>query len=231
MTIKVLHILPDFASAGAERMAVNLMTTLDHNTFNVAGISLFDRIGSELEAVLDSNNIPVWYLGKRPGPDLRMFHRIANVIREFQPDIVHTHRYVLRYSLLPVINNHVLGRVHTIHSVAKKDVTRMGRIINQFAFSMGFLPVTMSRVVRESMPEVYNTKRIKEVSYGIDLSKFRKPNISRETWRSREEFRENDFLFIHIGRFTAAKNHETLLKAFSQVVAINPQAHLLLVGT
>ena len=41
---------------------------------------------------------------------------------------------------------------------------------------------------------------------------------------------ENDFVVAHVGRFSKQKNHSFLLDVFSEIVEINPDSVLLLVG-
>ena len=41
--------------------------------------------------------VRVWYLDKRPGCDLRIWPRLARVLAEFRPDVLHTHLSILQY--------------------------------------------------------------------------------------------------------------------------------------
>ena len=77
--IQILHIIPNFGPGGAERLAVHLMQSLNRERFEVAAVSMFDRVGCDLEAMLERSGIPVWYLGKRRGFDPRMYSRIDAV--------------------------------------------------------------------------------------------------------------------------------------------------------
>ena len=44
--IKILHIIPKFDPAGAERLLVNLLEAFDHEWFEVAAVSLYPESGT-----------------------------------------------------------------------------------------------------------------------------------------------------------------------------------------
>lgn len=228
--IKVLHILPNFGPGGAERMAVHLMQSLNRERFEVAAVSMFDRVGSYLEAMLEGSGIPVWYLGKRRGFDPRMYSRIDAVLRRFRPHIVHTHRYVLRYALPPVVYRRIRGKVHTVHSLAEKEVDAPGKLVHRLAFRSGVVPVAISQAVRASIERVYGLGSLPLILNGVPLQTYRQPAVGREEWRRREALCPEDLVFVSIGRLAPEKNHQLLLDAFARVAEIEGQALLLLAG-
>jgi len=59
---------------------------------------------------------------------------------------------------------------------------------------------------------------------------YRHPQVSGEVWRGREGFAPEDVLFVCVASLKPQKNHALLLEAFSQGLASEPRAHLLLVG-
>ncbi|HHU17679.1 MAG TPA: glycosyltransferase family 4 protein, partial [Clostridiales bacterium] len=59
---------------------------------------------------------------------------------------------------------------------------------------------------------------------GIDLSKFEKvksaPQSVIDEWKKSFRLKENDFAFVYAAEFSTRKNHELLLKGFTQALAI-----------
>ena len=145
--LRVLHILPNFGPGGAERMAVNLMCGLVQDGFDVAAVSLYDRQGTDLELMLEERGIPVWYLGKRRGFDPRMYIRLERVLRRLQPDVIHTHLYVLRYLWPLSAYRHATARIHTVHNIAEKEVDAAGRCLHYVAFRTGVVPVAIAHIL------------------------------------------------------------------------------------
>ena len=228
--VHVLHILPNFGFGGAERMAMHLMLNLNKSLYEVASVSLYDRQGTDIEAALDQAGIRVWYLGKHLGFDHRMFWRLGKVLREFRPDVVHTHRYVLRY-LLPWIAVR-LGRiwVHTVHNVAEKEVDLIGRWIHSIAFRLGVVPVAIAEEVKYSLKKVYSLRSVPLIPNGISLADFALDKGIRKIWRTREGFEDGHLLYVYVARLSPQKDPFCLLHAFAIAVSQNDNLRLLIVG-
>lgn len=228
--IRVLHVVPDFRPGGAERMVVHLIRSLDDREFQVGVVSLYGPTGSELERELADNSIPVWYLGKSSGLDLRMFGLLNGIFRKFRPHIIHTHLYVGRY-VWPVAKFCGISRlVHTVHSVASREATRLGQLIQYVAFHTGVVPVAIAAEVYRSVRKVYRTKICHYIPNGIPLEVYQSSNLTPHQWRSQEGFSLDSLLFVNVARLSPPKNHKLLIEAFACVSRIVPDVHLLLVG-
>jgi len=94
--VRILHIIPNFGPGGAERMLVNLLEAFDRERFEVKAVSLYPESGTILEKEIREKEFKVFYLNKRQGLDLRMIPQLYHLFCVFRPDVVHTHRYVLR---------------------------------------------------------------------------------------------------------------------------------------
>lgn len=229
--LRVLHIIPNFGSGGAERMAVNLMCGLAKRGLDVGAVSLFDRSDTDLEAELDAAGIPAWYLGKRLGFDARVYAKLGRVLRQFQPDVVHTHLSVLRYAWPLPAYQQVRVKVHTVHNVADKEVDRPGRWIHFLAFRTGVVPVSIAEAVSTSLGKVYGLAQVPLIPNGIPVSQYTTPKVLPTIWRRQEGLSERGFVFVSIGRLAAQKNPFLLLKSFSEgPAAIDAEAQLVLVG-
>src|SRR3954462_2751953 len=89
--IRLLQVVPTLQCGGAERMVVNLMTQLDRQRVEVGAIILGPSEGGTLERSLQEGGFPIWCLGKGGAFDPQVPSRIRRIVREFQPDIVHSH--------------------------------------------------------------------------------------------------------------------------------------------
>jgi hypothetical protein len=82
----VLHALPGLGSGGAERMAANVVRTLDRERCEAGVISLLNPpFGTDPEETIAQDEIPVWHLGKRRSFDPRTFARLARALDRFGP--------------------------------------------------------------------------------------------------------------------------------------------------
>lgn len=228
--IKVMQIVPMIGPGGAERVAVDLVSGLDRHRFEVALISIWRRIGCELEQTLDKCDVRVEYLGKGWGFDGRTYHRLHRVLKEYRPDIVHTHLQVLRYALPSLLLLKHMTSLHTVHNLAEREIEPRARCIQRYALGHGVVPVAVSEEVAHSLKQLYGVPRCRVIPNGIATHHYSRPQIARSEWRTKEGFRDGQVLFVCVARFGVQKNHSLLLKAFAQGPASDPNAHLVLVG-
>jgi len=229
--IRVLHVVSDFRSGGAERVAANLLRTSDPEQFNVGAITLRGPFGSALERTLAEDGIPVWYMGKKRGFDPLALARVARTIERFKPQVLHTHTYTLRYVFPYVLFRRIPAMVHTVHNMAEREVEWYGRWVHRLAFRRGVLPVAIAGEVADSICRVYGIDDFPLIPNGILVDKYRRPSIDRESWRNKEGFTSTDVLFVCVAGLRPQKNPTLLLEAFYRGLASNPRAHLLFAGT
>ncbi len=220
MKISVLEVLPTLKRAGAERMAVSLAGGLDRDRFEAAVVSLYDAFPNGFEPELEERGIPVWHLGKRRGLDLRMYPRLRAVFRAFRPAIVHTHSYVLRYTL-PIGN---AARVHTVHNLASREVDLIGRLIHRAAFRRGVAAVAVGGEVARSFRDFYGFEPAATILNGVDIAQ----PCARRDWRAANGFADGDILIVSVARLDPQKNPLGLIEAFARVDC--PRCHLLMAG-
>jgi glycosyltransferase involved in cell wall biosynthesis len=229
VSIRVLEVLATLKRAGAERMAVSLAQRLDPTRFETAVVSLFDAFPGGFEPELKASGIPVSHLGKRPGLDLRMIPRLRRHLRQFRPDIIHTHSYVLRYSLPASLGLPRRAMVHTVHNLAARESDFTGRLIHRLAFGRSVATVAVGEVVARSYRELYGAEPSAVIRNGIDTAAFQQP-VARRHWRAMHGFSDSDFLIVSAGRLDPQKNPLGLIGAFARAFAGQPDAHLLLAG-
>jgi len=228
--LRVLQVLPDFGSGGAERMAVYLVRTLNPDKYRVAVISLFDRTETDVQEMVDQSGARVWYLHKRLGFDPRMYIRIGKVLQSYRPHIIHTHKYVLRYIIPFLFYRGTPAVVHTVHNIADKEVDALGITVNRICFKMGVVPVAIAGEVADSLERVYAIGRPVIIPNGIAVEAYRRPSCSRDTWRAQESLSPDDIVFTCVATLRPQKNHALLLRAFAQGPGKDQAAHLVLVG-
>jgi glycosyltransferase involved in cell wall biosynthesis len=227
--IRVLQVVPQLILAGAERMAVHLASRLQQNRFESSLASLFNEPVPSMHADLRNSGVKTFYLGKRLGFDLAMYQSLSSLIREIQPDIIHTHLYVLRY-VLPVAIKHHTPIVHTIHNLAEKEGDRVGRILNRFAFRAGVTPVAIAAAVAASVRHRYGEDPLL-IPNGVPVKLYREAKGRRSNWRRQAGFTEEDLLFVSAARLEKQKNPQLLLRAFLQATEGLPLCKLLFAGT
>lgn len=227
--IGVLEVLASLRRAGAERVAVSLACGLDRARFKPAVVSLYDAFPGGFEPELEARGVPVFHLGKRRGFDPRMWPRLACVIREVRPSIIHTHSYVLRY-VMPARMIVRCGRVvHTVHNLAGREVELAGRMVHRVAFRSGVVPVAISDVVARSFRETYGRDPAAVIYNGTEVENRFQPG-ARNSWRQAHGFRQEDLLIVSVARFEVQKNPRGLIQAFARALPRLPSSYLVMAG-
>ena len=208
-----------------------ILLAQDKEIYEVGVCSLFPRIGSSIEDELEKNGITVYYLNKRLGPNLRILREVYGVLKKFKPQVIHTHRYVIRYTLIPSLLCRIPVRIHTIHNIAEKEVDFPGRIIHFLAFKMfNYKPVGISQYITKSAGNYYGINNMSCVYNCIATELYLNKHGVRKEVRLSLNLFDDDFAILHVGRFFPQKNHRLLIEAFSKVVKAVTNAVLFLVG-
>jgi glycosyltransferase involved in cell wall biosynthesis len=228
--MKVVHIVPMLCPGGAEHVALHIVNGLNRQRYEPVVISLMGRMGCDLDRLLDEAGVEVRYLGKHLGFDYRMYSRVYRALRDYRPDVVHTHMQVLRYALPSMLLLKRASLLHTVHNLADREIEPGMRWLQRYALEHGVIPVAVAEEVAVSLERLYGMRGCRVISNGIPTDRYGRPQTPRKEWRAREGFGDDDVLFVCVARFAPQKNHALLLKAFAQGPASDPNAHLVLVG-
>jgi glycosyltransferase involved in cell wall biosynthesis len=226
----VLQVLPNLETGGAEKMVFHLAGELSRAGVSTGVVSFYDLRGSQLERALEAISVPVWGLGKRPGPDPRLIGNFRSLIRRLQPKVVHTHLAALRYAVpaLTGIKNPP-DIVHTIHRIAERDSEVWLRWLQRWCMERCTQVIAVSEEVANSCARVYRKLHVPVILNGIPIREFAGSQQVRHAIRHSLGIDEERFVFCCVGRLRTVKNHKGLLEAF-RGVAHRTEAHLLLAG-
>lgn len=223
--IKIMQIIPEFDLAGAEIMVENLLISLSQIGYDVYGVSLYNKKTAITER-LKKEKIPVIFLNKKRGIDLKIFIRLYKLFKKEKPYVIHTHRYVMPYVIPAAVLSRVPRKIHTIHSISKKEVSKSRRRFHSFFYKhCNVIPVTISPLVKDSVLEEYKflTPTIPMIYNGINLTNC----LPKDNYN----INNNEIKIIHIGRFAEPKNHIGLINSFKLIVDKYKYAKLILIGT
>jgi glycosyltransferase involved in cell wall biosynthesis len=235
--MRVLQVVPTLDLGGAERLATQLAVCLRGSGHEVAVASLYHPGGARHpgrapwnEAELRAAGVALRFLGKRPGPDPAMVPRLARVLRELRPEVVHTHTYVLRYLLPALLLGHRCPVVHTLHNLAERDVDRPGRLLHQLAFRLGVVPVAIGRAVAESFERAYRLRPPRVIPNGIPLGRCAAAPGDREAARDELGIPAGSPVVVAVARLSPQKDVAALVRAVAGPRLAALGAHLVVAG-
>lgn len=228
--MRVVQLVPSLDVGGAERVAALLADDLRARGHEVALVSMFDAVGSWIEADLRAGGIPLRFLAKRPGLDLRTIPRLARVLRELRPDVLHTHLHVLKYALPAKVVWPGCAVVHTLHNLAEREVEPQSQALQRYAFRGAVAPVAIGDAVAESVQRLYGFPARAVIPNGIPTRAFHPRPGARERIRGELGLSPDVPVLLAVGRLNPQKNHAALLDALADPRVAATGAHLVLAG-
>lgn len=155
--MKIIEIIPQLSSGGAERFTVDLCNELtkSHDLILMVFHPL-NNSGFYKDELF--SNVRLIEMNKKKGFDLLFIFRIRKLIKELKPDIVHTHLRGIEYLLFSaLIMNKKVKFFHTVHNAAEKECGNLiSRLIRKISFHTGLIkPITISPESEKSFEAFY----------------------------------------------------------------------------
>ena len=163
---------------------------------------------------------------------------IRDVIRQFNPDVVHTHsakggllgRYVAWDEGVDAVIHSVHGApFHPFQSFAAREFFRR---CEQWAGKRCHHMISVADAMTDLMVQANVAAREKftTIHSGMDVEPFLLANEHRESVRAKFGFEEQHIVIGKIARLFHLKGHDDLVTAATQVIAAEPNVRFLLVG-
>ncbi len=159
--------------------------------------------------------------------DYKAYKEIKKLIKEFKPDIVHTHaskagaigRLAAISCKVPVIVHTFHG--HVFHSYFGEFKTNMYKKIERYLAKRSSAIVTNSEKLKKELSEEFQiaeASKIHVVPLGFDLEKFQKDqDKKRKDFRAKYKIKDDEIAISIIGRLAPIKNHELFIDAIENI--------------
>ena len=171
--------------------------------------------------------IPEMYRELNPFRDYKSYFKIRKLIREFKPDIVHTHaakagavgRLAAAHEGVPVIIHTFHG--HVFHSYFGPVKTKVFLEIERYLAKRTTKIVTLSEIQKNELCNIYKIApavKFEIIPLGFDLGKFEQgQDEKRRRFRKEYNIDDDEIAIGIVGRLVPIKNHKLFLKALSIV--------------
>lgn len=155
--------------------------------------------------------------------DIRAYRRIKRIIKEFKPDIVHTHaakagalgRLAAINCGVPVIVHTFHG--HVFHSYFDKLKTSVFKAIERYLAKRTSAIIAISDRQKQELcaeHQITSPDKMRVIPLGFDLSRFTDMQAQkRKIFREKYKLEEDELCIVIIGRLVPVKNHSLFLKA------------------
>jgi glycosyltransferase involved in cell wall biosynthesis len=224
------------------------------NRFNIGGptynaVYLSKYISPEFETMLiggdiDSTEASSLYIAQNEGlnpvvltdmkrsinpfADKRALNRIKEIIKEFRPDIVHTHaskagllgRRAAFSMGVPVVVHTFHG--HVFHSYFNPLKTALIKRIERNLAQKSSAIVAISKEQKNELVNIHKIcpdHKMTVIPLGFDLGKFEdKDGVKRKKFRETYAIEDHETVITIVGRLVAVKNHAFFINAVKRIV-------------
>jgi glycosyltransferase involved in cell wall biosynthesis len=225
--MRIVYVLTSLGMGGAERQVLALAGRMAARGHTVALMVLRPKIREEWPALLDVFHLEMHRTVLSVCLGLNRGHKF---LREFRPDIVHSHSFHANFvaRLLRFSFPHVIV-VSTVHNVYEGGRARM--LAYRLTDFLSAQTTAVSAAAAERFVRLKAVPRRKciVVNNGIDIEEF-SPSEERRVHMRSEMNVANEFVWLAAGRVVPAKDYPNLLRAFKIVRATHPEAELWIAG-
>lgn len=226
--LRVLQLISTLPVGGAEEVVAAIVRHLDPELFEVeaATIEGLGAIGEELTR--EGFRVTALNLSIKRTPAWRLIRAVRRLLRERQPDILHTHLYhpnlygrLAAWGLMvPVVCS-----VHSVYSRVKLHRFLLNRLLSPWAEAVIAVSPQVWADIRkyDGVPP----EKLHLLPNGVDL-KALDIQVSRE--EARERLQVEGFVLGAVGRLEDEKGHAYLLEALRLLAEELPDLRLFMAG-
>jgi len=242
---KVLRIINRFNIGGPTYNATFLTRFLsdDFETLLVGGLPEADESDSlHIPRSYGLDPVLIEEMKRLPNlsSDRAAYKKLKQIIKEYQPDIVHTHaakagalgRKAAKACGVPVIVHTYHG--HVFHSYFGKMKTLLYKFIERRLAKSTDGIIAISPLQKQELAfdhQICPPEKITVIPLGFDLGKFRE-NLAekRIATRGKYQLKEGEVAVAIVGRLAPIKNHDLFLEVVGLLARKNIRARFFIVG-
>lgn len=234
--MKLLHIITDLDTGGAEMMLYKLLSRLDRKKFSCRVISLLpigpigekiQRLGIEVDTLKLTRGIP----------SPLAFIKVISLIRSWRPDIIQTWLY--HADLLGLIAAKIACKGKVIWNIrcSNMDFAHYRRLtawvvkISAFFSSFPEAVITNSFTAKDyHLALGYSPKHFLVIPNGFELEIFKPDDTNRKKIRQELGISANNLCVGMVARYDVMKDHSNFLRAAGLVRKDMPDVQFILCG-
>lgn len=236
MPIKILHLITDLDTGGAEISLYRLLAGTDRTQFDNQVVSLIPigPVGEKIHAL----GIPVRSLDLQPGrPTLSALFRLAGLLHREKPAILQTWLY--HADLLGLLAAKMTRTPAVVWNIRNSEMDlskyrRLSGIVLRICAWLSGWPqavISNSRAGRDFHARFgYHPIRWEIIPNGVDIQVF-KPDPEARLWMRRElDLAPETILIGQVARFDPMKDQASFLRAAGQFIRSGSNAQFVMIG-
>jgi len=229
--MKILEIIPQLSSGGAERMVVDLCNELSR-TEDVYLLVFYNPGTSDHYVKELSRKVNLITMNKTVGFSPLIYIKLYREILNINPDVIHIHLNAINYVLPFALFGSHIKIYMTVHNDAVKEAGGLlGRWVRRFMFKRNkIIPITISKQSYNSFVDFYKLKDVPIIYNGRKINQEIKPS-----WEILEEFSKyritaHTKVLINVASVTSVKQQHLLAKVAKRLCEEGWDFQILIVG-
>ena len=234
--VKIIHLITELNTGGAEQMLYKLATRMDPNAFAPLVVSMTDRgpVGERLAA----DGVPLLELGMRLGrPNPAGLLKFCRLLRKEKPDVLQTWLY--HADLLGLI----AGKASAVKKIvwgircSDMDLRNYSPLTALTVWSNAKLSRFPDAILVNSENgkavherRGYSTRRMTVIPNGFDIERFRPDGTARAWLLEQLGLSQEVALIGFVARFDPMKDHAAFFRAASSLAGKEKSVHFVLAG-
>lgn len=221
----IVHIIHRLHIGGLENGLVNLINNMDEEKFRHVVICMTEYTDFRYRF---NREVPCYALHKKEGQDFAVFLRLWRLLREIQPDIVHTRNIGTLECVVPAVLSGVGVRLHGEHGRDINDLhgeNRKHNYLRKFVSPWIYSFIALSKDLESWLKHAVGItpEKVIQIYNGVDTKKFR-PQLTDMRIKSLADFDNRDSVIIGtVGRMRREKDPLNLVNAFIRLADSMPE--------
>lgn len=230
--VKILHVVGAMNRGGTETMLMNIYRNIDHEKLQFDFIS-YDKGEAAYDSEIESLNGKIIKLTKT-----NSMKQIFHAIKKHGPyDVVHAHTLfhcgIVNFAAFLAGVKIRIAHAHT--TVDRSDSFLRNIYMKHMRFLIRIFSTTLLACSEEAGQYLFGKKNISKTKYSYFPNVIDYPNYLTVPKKDVKKFKLEEglgsrIILGHIGTFKESKNHKFLLDIMTQLLKINPNIKLLLIG-
>lgn len=235
--LNLVFIIISLDTGGAQSILIRLLRLINRDKFNITVISLTDK--GELGAMVEELGFPLITIGmSRNIFNIFALIRLYKVVRELNPDVVHTWMYHsdffggLTAKLLDI--KLIIWGIRSADFFSSETPKSTKLIVRACAWLSNLVP---NVIVYNSQKGLnfhnnlgYAPYKSMVIYNGVDINRFKPNKNSRSLLRNKLHIRNDKKIIGLIARYDGLKNHEGFIKMAAYINEVEKDCDFLMVG-
>jgi len=232
VSIRILHVVDSWAVGGLQNGLFNLIERMDPSRYEHVVCAMRPAGGGD---AFSTGRAQMASLSAKDSASRFQIPALARVIRQVNPDIVHTRNWGTWEAQAAACYAASCARIHSEHGIdwdttAHEPLRRI--LFRRLAFQMAHRVLSVSSQLRDlhARRTGFPARRITVVHNGVDGSRFSPDPSARARLRRELELGEEEFCIGCVGNLIPVKDHMTTLRAVDRFAQCGRPWRLLIVG-